>query len=240
MCSIGARRAASATNPAFLPGGAFRPYPSQPTTQTDEESRRGDACRRPCRRTHGVGLPRRATTRVAPTRQLPAVECQNPTALQMQPACKHQRRSRNPARLRLRPTSARSATVMANDRRDALVASLLDEPASPEIRHGRPQGSPLRVSGPALRPKTLAAPKTWLNCKDGTCSRALVSCPASSCDFSARHVVCGKARSAGNGGSIAKGRNAATGHVARALRERAERDTRGAQRRPTDRRTVRS
>ena len=54
---------------------------------------------------------------------------------------------------------------------------------------------------------------------------ALVSCPTSFYDFSASHGVCGKARPAGNGPALAKGRNAATGPVRRALRELAVRTT---------------
>ena len=116
---------------------------SEAPPQTDEESRRGDACRRPCRRTHGVGLPRRATTRVAPTRQLPAVECQNPTALQMQPACRHQRRSRNLVRLVCEPFKSASTSVQ-NATQVATSGGLKDSSeASPQSR-GRPQGSPLR------------------------------------------------------------------------------------------------
>ncbi len=50
----------------------------------------------------------------------------------------------------------------------------------------------------------------------------IVSCPVNSHSFSAILKVCDKARSAGNGKSIAKVRNAGTGLENRALRESAE------------------
>ena len=78
--------------------------------------------------------------------------------------CKDGCFSRTLARLRLRPTRIRSRVGAT------LAVARIDERIAPVCQDGRPQGSPLR--------RELASRKTWLNCKDGCCSRTLAAAAA--------------------------------------------------------------
>ena len=134
---------------------------SEAPPQTDEESRRGDACGRPCRRTHGVGLPRRASARPAGALGSPLRVSCRPLSARTRPRSKCNLRVNISAAQGIQRgfasdrRAARSATVMANGRRGRPCGVPCRSNRSRRGgKQGRPQGSPLRVSGPALRPKS--------------------------------------------------------------------------------------